>query len=166
MWDYHKKMNVSAARLEHSFFRCGYPPNLLAILSYHTLALLRLPLNTVSLFQPLMESDSAGIAFHQWFPQLRRVAQPPKVFVLTPVFLRENVRCKVKGGALMAQERNRLDNGYLATCPSRKKLRLPDQLDLYMEDGTIYHVHSFFAEEKRMGEVLDALSMEKFNRET
>lgn len=66
----------------------------------------------------------------------------------------------------MAQERNRLDNGYLATCPSRKKLRLPDQLDLYMEDGTIYHVHSFFAEEKRMGELLDALSMEKFNRET
>lgn len=61
----------------------------------------------------------------------------------------------------MAQERNSLDNA----CPSRKKLRLPDQLDLYMEDGTVYHVRSFFAEEMQMGEVLDALSMEKFNRE-
>lgn len=61
----------------------------------------------------------------------------------------------------MAQEKNRLDNA----CPSKKKLRLPDQLDLYMEDGTVYHVRSFFAEEKQMGEVLDALSMEKFNRE-
>ena len=62
----------------------------------------------------------------------------------------------------MAQERDRLDSGYLATCPSRK-LRLPD-LDLYMENGTVYHVRSFFAEEKQMGEVLDALSMEKANR--
>ncbi|WP_343252300.1 hypothetical protein [Ligaoa zhengdingensis] len=65
----------------------------------------------------------------------------------------------------MAQERNRLDGGHPAACPIRKKLRLPDQLDLYMEGGTIYHVRSFFAEETQMGEVLDALSMEKFNRE-
>ena len=65
----------------------------------------------------------------------------------------------------MAEERNRLDNGYLATCLSRKKLRLPDQLDLYMEDGVVYHVRSFFVAKKQMGEVLDALSMEKFNRE-
>lgn len=65
----------------------------------------------------------------------------------------------------MAQERNRLDSGYPAAHTSRKKLRLPDQLDLYMEDGTVYHVRSFFAEEKQMGKVLDALSMEKFNRE-
>ena len=47
---------------------------------------------------------------------------------------------------------------------SRKKLRLPDQLDLYMEDGTVYHVRSFFAEGQQMGEVLDALSMEKADR--
>ena len=53
----------------------------------------------------------------------------------------------------MAEERNRLDNGYLATCLSRKKLRLPDQLDLYMEDGVVYHVRSFFVEKKQMGEV-------------
>ena len=51
----------------------------------------------------------------------------------------------------MAEERNRLDNGYLATCPSRKKLRLPDQLDLYMEDGVVYHVRSFFWGEKADG---------------
>ncbi|MBC8546707.1 hypothetical protein H8711_07130 [Clostridiaceae bacterium NSJ-31] len=65
----------------------------------------------------------------------------------------------------MAQEKNRLDGGHPAACPSRKKLCLPDQLDLYMEDGTVYHVRSFFAEEMQMGEVLDALSMEKINRE-
>ena len=65
----------------------------------------------------------------------------------------------------MAQERNRLDGGHTAARPSRKKLRLPDQLDLYLEDGTVYHVRSFFAEEMKMGEMLDALSMEKFNRE-
>ena len=65
----------------------------------------------------------------------------------------------------MAEEKKRLDNGYLATCPSRKKLRLPDQLDSYMEDGTVYHVRSFFAEEMQMGEVLYALSMEKVNLE-
>lgn len=47
---------------------------------------------------------------------------------------------------------------------SRKKLRLPDQLDLYMEDGTIYHVRSFFAEEMQMGDVLESLSMEKICR--
>lgn len=46
----------------------------------------------------------------------------------------------------MAQERNRLDAGYPAACPSRKKLRLPDQLDLYMEGRMICHVRSFFAE--------------------
>jgi hypothetical protein len=50
-------------------------------------------------------------------------------------------------------------------CPKEpKKLRIPDQLDLYMEDGTIYHVRSFFAGELVMGDVLDALTMEKLER--
>lgn len=50
-------------------------------------------------------------------------------------------------------------------CPKEpKKLRIPDQLDLYMEDGTIYHVRSFFARELVMGDVLDALTMEKLER--
>lgn len=46
-----------------------------------------------------------------------------------------------------------------------KRLRLPDQLELIAEDGTIYHVRSFFSAEKQMGEVLDELSLEKISRE-
>ena len=49
---------------------------------------------------------------------------------------------------------------------AKKKLRLPDQLELVMEDGTVYRVRSFFAAEQPMGEVLDALSLEKVNRES
>ena len=49
---------------------------------------------------------------------------------------------------------------------TKKKLRLPDQLELVMEDGTVYRVRSFFAAEQPMGEVLDALSLEKVNRES
>ena len=37
---------------------------------------------------------------------------------------------------------------------------LPDQLELVMEDGTVYHVRSFFAAEQQMEDVLDALSLE------
>lgn len=48
---------------------------------------------------------------------------------------------------------------------TKKKLRLPDQLELVMEDGTVYRVRSFFVAEQQMGEVLDALSLEKVNRE-
>ena len=48
---------------------------------------------------------------------------------------------------------------------AKKKLRLPDQLELVMEDGTMYCVRSFFVAEQQMGGVLDALSLEKVNRE-
>lgn len=48
---------------------------------------------------------------------------------------------------------------------AKKKLRLPDQLELVMEDGTVYRVRSFFVAEQPMGDVLDALSLEKVNRE-
>ena len=48
---------------------------------------------------------------------------------------------------------------------TKKKLRLPDQLELVMEDGTVYRVRSFFAAEQQMGEVLDELSLEKVNRD-
>lgn len=48
---------------------------------------------------------------------------------------------------------------------AKKKLRLPDQLELVMEDGTVYRVRSFFVAEQQMGEVLDNLSLEKVNRE-
>lgn len=57
---------------------------------------------------------------------------------------------------------NSLKENYPGT---RKKFRLPDQLELIMEDGTVYRVRSFFVAEKQMGEVLDALSLEKVNRE-
>ena len=43
---------------------------------------------------------------------------------------------------------------------AKKKLRLPDQLELVMEDGTVYRVRSFFAAEQQMEDVLDALSLE------
>ncbi len=46
----------------------------------------------------------------------------------------------------------------------KPKYRMPDQLDLIMEDGTIIHVCSFFAEDSRMGDVFDALTMEKIDR--
>ena len=50
-------------------------------------------------------------------------------------------------------------------CPKEpKKLRIPDQIDLYMEDGIVYHVRSFFAGDLLMGDVLDALTVEKLER--
>ena len=49
---------------------------------------------------------------------------------------------------------------------AKKKLRLPDQLELVMEDGTVYRVRSCFVAEQQMGDVLDALSLEKVNRES
>ena len=58
----------------------------------------------------------------------------------------------------MKNQYSRMDN----ICPKEpKKLRIPDQVDFYMEDGTIYHVRSFFAGDLLMGDVLDALTMEK-----
>ena len=38
-----------------------------------------------------------------------------------------------------------------------KKLRLPDQLELVMEDGTVYRVRSFFVAEQQVGDVPDSL---------
>lgn len=50
-------------------------------------------------------------------------------------------------------------------CPKEpKKLRIPDRIDLYMEDGIVYHVRSFFAGDLLMGDVLDALTVEKLER--
>lgn len=46
----------------------------------------------------------------------------------------------------------------------KKKLRLPDQIDLIEDDGTVYHVRSFFVAKKTMGEVLNELSIEKIDR--
>ena len=38
---------------------------------------------------------------------------------------------------------------------AKKKLRLPDQLEMVMEDGSVYRVRSFFAAEQQMGDVLE-----------
>ncbi len=61
------------------------------------------------------------------------------------------------------QNKNK-NNTSCAYDTNKQKYRLPDQLDLIMEDGTIIHVRSFFAEDSRMGDVLDALTMEKIDR--
>ena len=47
---------------------------------------------------------------------------------------------------------------------TKKKLRLPDQLELVMEDGTVYRVRSFFAAEQQMGDVLGYRSLEYYRR--
>lgn len=49
---------------------------------------------------------------------------------------------------------------------NRRKFGLPVQTDLYLEDGTVYHVRSFFTEGALMGDVMDALEMEKIKRAT
>ena len=61
----------------------------------------------------------------------------------------------------MKNQYSRIENN----CPKEpKKLRIPDQINLYMEDGTIYHVRSFFDGDLMMGDVLDALTVEKLER--
>ena len=61
----------------------------------------------------------------------------------------------------MKNQYSRMEN----ICPKEpKKLWIPDQIDLYMEDGTVYHVRSFFTGGLLMGDVLDALTMEKLER--
>ena len=47
---------------------------------------------------------------------------------------------------------------------AKKKLRLPDRLELVMEDGTVYRVRSFFVAEQQMGDVLGYRSLEYYRR--
>lgn len=62
---------------------------------------------------------------------------------------------------MKSQYNNHMEN----ICPKEpKKLRIPDRIDLYMEDGIVYHVRSFFAGDLLMGDVLDALTVEKLER--
>ena len=61
----------------------------------------------------------------------------------------------------MKNQYSRIENN----CPKApKKLRIPDQIDLYMEDGTIYHVQSFFVGDLAMCDLLDALTIEAIER--
>ena len=61
----------------------------------------------------------------------------------------------------MKNQYTRMENN----CPETpRKLRIPDQIDLCMEDGTIYHVRRFFVCDLLLGDVLDDLTMEKLER--
>ena len=49
--------------------------------------------------------------------------------------------------------------------PSRPKiLPVPDHADMLTEDGTIYHVQSFFVGNVEMCDLLDALTIEAIER--
>lgn len=65
----------------------------------------------------------------------------------------------------MQNETIRLDEIFPVTNENGKqKLQMPDRMELVMEDGTVYHVRSFFAEHGQMSEMLDALAIERLNR--
>ena len=50
----------------------------------------------------------------------------------------------------------------LPPCP--KRLPVPDHADMVTEDGTIYHVQSFFVGDLAMCDLLDALTIEAIER--
>lgn len=50
----------------------------------------------------------------------------------------------------------------LPLCP--KRLPVPDHADMLTEDGTIYHVQSFFVGNMEMCDLLDALTIEAVER--
>ncbi|WP_196037632.1 hypothetical protein [Anaerotruncus colihominis] len=45
-----------------------------------------------------------------------------------------------------------------------KRLPVPDHADMLTEDGTIYHVQSFFVGNLEMCDLLDALTIEAIER--
>ena len=55
-------------------------------------------------------------------------------------------------------------NHDMNTKPQQRKFALPNLADMLLEDGTVYHVRSFFTGDETMGDVLDALTLEKFKR--
>ena len=53
----------------------------------------------------------------------------------------------------------------MAVLPPRlKRLPVPDHADMLTEDGTIYHVQSFFVGNMEMCDLLDALTIEAVER--
>ena len=48
--------------------------------------------------------------------------------------------------------------------PRPKRLQVPDHADMLTEDGTIYHVQSFFVGDMEMCDLLDALTIEAIER--
>lgn len=62
----------------------------------------------------------------------------------------------------MEKQYNRIEND---RPQELKKLGIPAQIDLYVEDGTVYHVRRFFTGVLVIGDLLDALTIEKLERE-
>ena len=46
----------------------------------------------------------------------------------------------------------------------REFLCLPTKTEMEMEDGTVYHVNTFYGGSTEMGPLLDALTLEKIDR--
>ncbi len=47
----------------------------------------------------------------------------------------------------------------------RKFMRMPNRTEMTFPDGTVYRVSSMFVGKTEMGDMLDALTIEKINRE-
>lgn len=66
---------------------------------------------------------------------------------------------------MMQTKEIRLEKSFPVTHQNgKRRLQLPDQMEMLMEDGTDYHVRSFFSEQGRMSDLLDALTIEKLSR--
>ena len=63
---------------------------------------------------------------------------------------------------------NNFENGKMLPIidyQGRKFMCLPNRTEMTFPDGTVYHVSSMFVGKSEMGEMLDALTIEKINRE-
>ena len=53
----------------------------------------------------------------------------------------------------------------IVECQGRKFVCLPNQTEMTFPDGTVYRVNSLFVGKAEMGRMLDALDIEKIDRE-
>ena len=53
----------------------------------------------------------------------------------------------------------------IVECQGRKFVCLPNQTEMTFPDGTVYRVNSLFVGKAEMGHLLDALDIEKIDRE-
>ena len=53
----------------------------------------------------------------------------------------------------------------IVECQGRKFVCLPNQTEMTFPDGTVYRVNSLFVGKAEMGRLLDALDIEKIDRE-
>lgn len=66
------------------------------------------------------------------------------------------------GGIANMKTQKKQNIDVLRPCP--KRLPVPDHADMVTEDGTIYHVQSFFVGNAEMCDLLDALTIEAIER--